>query len=229
MDLPFSREQFFEVIADYNVAVWPAQFALTLLAVAIVVLVLRWPERVGRLVSYGLALLWGWVALAYHLAFFWSINPAAPIFAAVSIAAAAAFIWFGGIRGGLQFEKGLSVTAILGLVVVMFALAGYPAIGQYIGHRYPASPTFGLPCPTTIFTFGILLMAAPGLPKALVVAPLAWAVIGSTAAFALGVTQDLGLVVVAVLGVYLLLRRASPANNSCRRDGPDEPRPEPKR
>lgn len=143
MDLPFSREQFFEVIADYNVAVWPAQFALTLLAVAIVVLVIRWPERVGRLVSYGLALLWGWVALAYHLAFFWSINPAAPIFAAVSIAAAAAFIWFGGIHGGLQFEKGLSVTAILGLVVVMFALAGYPAIGQYIGHRYPASPTFG--------------------------------------------------------------------------------------
>lgn len=229
MDLPFSREHFFEVIADYNVAVWPAQFALTLLAVAIVVLVLRWPERVGRLVSYGLALLWGWVALAYHLAFFWSINPAAPIFAAVSIAAAAAFIWFGGIRGGLQFEKGLSVTAILGLVVVMFALAGYPAIGQYIGHRYPASPTFGLPCPTTIFTFGILLMAAPGLPKALVVAPLVWAVIGSTAAFALGVTQDLGLVVVAVLGVYLLLRRASPANNSCRRGGPDGPRPEPKR
>lgn len=214
MNLPFSREQFFEVIADYNVAVWPTQFGLTLLAVAIVVLVIRGPQRAGRLVSYGLALLWGWVAVAYHLAFFWSINPAAPIFAAVSIAAAAAFIWFGGIRGGLQFENRMSFTAIFGLVVVLFALAGYPAIGEYIGHRYPASPTFGLPCPTTIFTFGILLMAAPSLPKALVLAPLVWAVIGSTAAFALGVTQDLGLVVVAVLGVYMLLRRASPANHS---------------
>lgn len=55
-------------------------------------------------------------------------------------------------------------------------------------------------------------MAVPRLPKILVVAPLAWAVIGSTAAVALGVTQDLGLVVVGVLGVYLLLRRTSPAD-----------------
>lgn len=214
MDLPFSREQFFGVIADYNVAVWPAQFVLTLLAVAIVGLVIREPERAGRLVSYGLALLWAWVAFAYHLAFFWSINPAAPIFSAVSIAAAAAFIWFGGVRGRLQFEKGLPVTAIVGLIVVLFALVGYPAVGEYIGHRYPAAPTFGLPCPTTIFTFGIMLMAALNLHKVLVVAPLVWAAIGSTAAFALGITQDLGLVVVAVLGVYLLLRRASPANHS---------------
>lgn len=214
MDLPFSQEQFFEVIADYNVAVWPAQFVLTLLAVAIVVLAIRGPVRAGRLVSYGLALLWGWIALAYHLAFFWSINPAAPVFAAVAIAAAAAFIWFGGIRGGLQFKKGPSVTALPGLAVVVFALAGYPAIGEYLGHRYPATPTFGLPCPTTIFTFGILLMAAPNLPKALVVAPLVWAVIGSTAAFALGVTQDSGLVVVAVSGLYLLLRRTSRAHPS---------------
>jgi hypothetical protein len=214
MDLPFTREQFFDVIADYNVAVWPAQFVLTLLAVAIVVLVIRGPERAGRLVSYGLGLLWGWIALAYHLAFFWSINPAAPIFAAISIAAAATFVWIGGIRGQLRFQKRLSATAIVGLVVVMFALGGYHAVGEYIGHRFPAAPTFGLPCPTTIFTVGILLMVAPDLPKALVVAPLAWAAIGSTAAFALGVTQDLGLVVVSVLGVYLLLRRASPANDS---------------
>lgn len=214
MDLPFTKAQFFEVFAAYNVAVWPAQFVLTLLAVAMVVLVIRGPERAGRLVSYGLALLWAWMAMAYHLAFFWSINPAAPLFAAISLAAAAAFAWFGGVRGGLQFRKGMSVTALTGLVVVMFALAGYPAIGEYIGHRYPAAPTFGLPCPTTLFTFGILLMAAPNLPKVLVVAPLTWAVVGSTAAFALGVTQDLGLVFAAAAGVYLLLRRALPANHS---------------
>lgn len=122
MDLPFTKAQFFEVFAAYNVAVWPAQFVLTLLAVAMLVLVIRGPERAGRLVSYGLALLWAWMAIAYHLAFFWSINPAAPLFAAISLAAAAAF--------------------------------------------------------------------------------------------ALGVTQDLGLVVAAAAGVYLLLRRALPANHS---------------
>lgn len=211
MNLPFSQDQFFGSIAAYNVAVWPAPVVLTLLAVAMVVLVMCRPERAGRIVSYGLALLWGWMALAYHLAFFWRINPAAPFFAAVSLAAAAAFAWLGGFRGGLQFRKGLSLTATIGLLVVLFALAGYPAIGQYVGHRYPALPTFGLPCPGTLFTFGILLMATPTLRKAMIVAPLAWAVIGSSAAFMLGVAQDLGLIVVAAFGVYLLLRPASSA------------------
>lgn len=78
MDLPFSQEQFFGVMADYNVAVWPAQFAAMMLAIAMVVLVVRVPERAGRPVSYGLALLWSWMALAYHLAFFWSI-PCRPV------------------------------------------------------------------------------------------------------------------------------------------------------
>lgn len=47
MNLPFSREQLFAVIADYNAAVLPAQSALTLLALALVVLVIRRPEGIG--------------------------------------------------------------------------------------------------------------------------------------------------------------------------------------
>lgn len=213
MNLPFTQVQFFEVFAAYNLAVWPAQFALTLVAVAMVVLIIRVPEKAGRPVSYGLAALWAWLAIAYHLKFFWSINPAAPIFAAVSIAAAIAFAWLGGVKARLQFQKDMSATAVVGLVVIILALAVYPAIGAYLGHRYPALPTFGLPCPTTMFTFGILLMAVPTFPKVLVAAPLVWAVIGSSAAFALGVTQDLGLVVVAALGIYLPVRRATSPSN----------------
>lgn len=102
MDLPFSRTQFFQAIADYNVAVWPAPFVLTLLALAMVALALRGS---GRLVAWGLALLWAWLALAYHLAFFWRINPAAPVFAVISLGAAAAFA--------------LGVTQDLGLVVAL--------------------------------------------------------------------------------------------------------------
>ena len=165
-------------------------------------------------------MLWTWLALAYPLAFFWSINPAAPFFAAVSLASALAFAWQGGIRGTLQFRQGLSTRSVAGLTLIVFALLVYPAIGTYIGHRYPASPTFGLPCPTTLFTFGLLLMAAPDLPKVVVLAPLAWALIGSTAALALGVTEDLALVVVAALGLYMLLRRSAPTG-----DAPQIPQP----
>jgi hypothetical protein len=209
MRLPFTREQFFEVFAAYNTTLWPAQVMLGVLAVVLLVLVLGLPGKSGRTVSFGLAFLWAWLSVAYHLAFFWAVNPAAPLFAAISLGAAIAFAWTGGIRGRLQFERGMSFRVGFGLAVAIFPLLGYPLIGEFLGHRYPATPTFGLPCPTTIFTFGVLLMAKTNLPWILVIGPLAWAVIGTFAAFALGVWQDLALVLMVVLGLYLLATSAS--------------------
>lgn len=207
MNLPFSPSRFFEVFTTYNHAVWPAQYLLLVGAVALVVMVVKAPHRAGRVVSAGLAILWAWMAIAYHLAFFWVINPAAPVFAGVSLGAAAAFAWQGGLRRGLEFGPGWSRPKVLGALVILFALAGYPFAGELAGHRYPAAPTFGLPCPTTHFTFGILLMAKPPLSRWLIVGPLLWAIVGSTAAFALGVVEDLALVVVAIAGVWLLVRK----------------------
>lgn len=206
MNLPFTQEQFFAVFAAYNLAVWPAQWVLAALAAALTAIAWQAPAWGGRAIAWGLALLWAWLALAYHLAFFRAINPAAPAFAALSLAAAGAFAWYGGIRGALHFTGRRSARSVAGLAVVVFALAAYPMIGAWLGHRYPLAPTFGLPCPTTIFTFGLLLMAAPPLPREVLVAPLLWAAIGASAAFALGVSQDLALLAVAAGGAWLLWR-----------------------
>ena len=206
MSLPFNSEEFFAVFAAYNTAVWPAQFVLVLLAVALVMRVLVSPARARRWVACGLAFLWLWLSLLYHLAFFWSVNPAAPIFAAISLWAAIAFIWGGCVRSGLRFEAGWSVRKSLGLALVLFSLLVYPLLGMWAGHEYPAVPTFGLPCPVTIYTFGIFFMATPTPSRSLVIAPLLWAGIGTFAAFMLHVPQDWSLAVVVVLGFYLLLR-----------------------
>lgn len=206
MNLPFTQEQFFAVFAAYNLAVWPAQWVLAALAAALTALAWQAPAWGGRAIAWGLTLLWVWLALAYHLAFFVAINPAAPAFATLSLAAAGAFAWCGGIRGTLRFTRHRSPRTVAGLAVVVVALAVYPALGAWLGHRYPMVPTFGLPCPTTIFTFGLLLMAAPPLPRAVLVAPLLWAAIGSTAAFALGVVQDFALLAAAACGVWMLWR-----------------------
>ena len=53
MNLPFSQAQFFEVFAAYNLALWPAQVALNVLAMAMLAVVLWAPRRAGRLVSLG--------------------------------------------------------------------------------------------------------------------------------------------------------------------------------
>ena len=65
---------------------------------------------------------------------------------------------------------------------------------------------FGVaPCPTTIFTFGILLWATKSVPAYLLVIPLLWSIVGMSAAVNLRVPQDYGLVVAGVLGTVLIL------------------------
>jgi len=193
MTLPFDVAQFLAVFARYNEAVWPAQVVLTVLAVAAVGLALRARAWSDRAVSGVLALFWIWMGLVYHVAFFSAINPAATVFGASFVLEGIALAALGGVAGRLRFRFRPSVQGGVGAVLLAYALVGYPLLGVALGHRYPATPTFGLPCPTTIFTLGVLLWAEPPVPQTLLLVPLIWSAIGTSAAILLGVRQDLGL------------------------------------
>ncbi len=67
-------------------------------------------------------------------------------------------------------------------------------------------PTFGLPCPTTLFTIGMLAFLIPPYPRSPVIVPVLWCTVGAQAAFLLGVPQDAGLIVAGVVAVVLLIR-----------------------
>jgi len=204
MTLPFTVEQFYGVFRDYNTAVWPAQWLLVSMALAAAVAVLRPRPWSGVAVCAILALLWTWIALAYHLAFFARISPPAYAFAALSMVAAAAFVWQGMVRRRLAFRWAPGQKAIAGAVLIVFALVVYPVWSAYAGHPYPATATFGLPCPTTIFIIGVLCFATPPSPRSPLIVPLLWCLVGAQAAFLLGVQPDLGLIAAAVVGIGLL-------------------------
>ncbi len=206
MQLPFTVEQFYGVFREYNTTLWPAQVflvALALAAIALVVVPGRW-SGVG--VSAILAFLWAWLGLAYHLAFFTSINPLAYAFAGISVTGAVIFLWHGVVRRKLEFRLARGARTVVGLSLIVFALAVYPAWSIAVGHRYPGLPTFGLPCPTTIFTVGLLAFAVAPYPRSPFVVPVLWCFVGAQAAFLFGVPQDLGLVVAGIVGIVLLAR-----------------------
>jgi Family of unknown function (DUF6064) len=206
MKIPFTGEPFFGVFQDYNIAVWPAQMFLLALAVLALVLVVAPQRWSGVAVSSILAFLWTWMALAYHLTFFSTINPLAYAFAGISLAGAAIFFWQGVVRRRLEFRLSSSPRTWVGVGLVVFALLVYTAWSFYAGHRYPALPTFGLPGPTTIFTIGVLALLVAPYPRSPFVIPVLWCFVGSQAAFLFDVPQDLGLVVAGVAGIVLLLR-----------------------
>lgn len=204
MELPFTIEQFYGVFRDYNTAVWPVQWFLVSMALAAVASVLRprpWSDVAGSAI---LGVLWAWIAEAYHLAFFARISLPAYGFAALSAAGALVFIWQGVIRRRLRFRWVPGLKATAGVLLIVFALVVYPVWSAYAGHPYPATPTFGLPCPTTIFTIGLLCFAVRPTPRSPLIVPLLWSFVGAQAAFLLGVPPDLGLIAASAVCVVLL-------------------------
>src|SRR5690349_9274157 len=158
MRLPFSRENFFDLFAAYNGALWPVVVALWVASVLAGVWLLSSRRPRGRWLSILLALHWAWSALAYHVVFFTRINPAAWVFAAIFLLQAALFMWSGVIKNRLSFMQPHTAWRSIGRVLVAYAVL-YPAINVVEHGSFLKAPTFGLPCPTTIFTAGLLLMA----------------------------------------------------------------------
>jgi hypothetical protein len=216
---PFSEQQFFQVFARYNEAVWPAQLLLVAAVVTLVIVAAFAPRR-SRLVMAGLAALWAYVALAYHLAFFAALTPAAYIFAALFLVEAALLAWHGLRTRRLHLAVPPDRTSrFVGGALLLYAIVGYPAVAWFAGQRYPAVPTFGLPCPTTIFTLGILVWCLRPLPWSMLAVPVAWSVIAMGVAVPFGVVEDFALPVAAALALGTLLRppRRAPHTASSRR------------
>jgi hypothetical protein len=213
MRLPFTPEQFFTVFGRYNEAVWPAQWVLAGLGLLALALALRGSTLASRIISGILALLWLWMAVVYHWCFFRAINPGAVLFTAFFSVQAGLLVTLGVRRPLLRVHPHLDIRGIVGGLLIAYAMLAYPTLGYLLGHRYPTAPTFGLPCPTTIFTFGILVWADRQLiPRTLLLVPVLWALIGTVAALQLGVREDLGLPVAAAVATILVATPRAPTD-----------------
>lgn len=149
--------------------------------------------------------MWFWTGVAYHWLYFSQINQAALVFGAL-IVAQAALLAYVGIRKQLRFGRDFEPAVGVGIAFVGYAIVLYPLIGIWTGHAYPRMPAFGvMPCPVTIFTFGLLLLAKQPLPRPLLAIPLTWSLIGGSAAFLLGVPQDWLLLASGVIAVPLII------------------------
>ena len=203
MNLPFTTDQFLSVFKEYNQSLWPTQVILILIALLLLYFLFREKIYSNRLISAGLALFWLWMGIVYHLIFFSQINPAAKIFGALFIIQAVLFIYYGIIKHNLEFKYKKNIIGFISIVFFLYALIFYPLLGFALGNRYPEMPTFGLPCPTTIFTFG-LIMLLENRKKPLFIIPILWSIIGFGAAIKLGIFQDIGLLIAGAASLVIL-------------------------
>jgi hypothetical protein len=210
MGLPFTPDQFIDTFAEYNRAFWFVAGSWWLLCAGALMLAWRRPRHSSHHLTSVLAALWAWNAGAYHIWFFARINPAAWLFAALFFVQAGLLASMAA-QGHLEYFSGTGWRRRLGAALVLYALA-YPALTMASGHRYPATPTFGVPCPTTILTIGLLLTSVEGTALKLAAVPILWAFVGGSAAILLSVPSDYVLLIAGVvMAVVSITHRRPPA------------------
>jgi Family of unknown function (DUF6064) len=207
--LLFSRETYNRLFELHNEAVWPAQLVAVALGIAILAL-LRWPSvRQGRAITAALAACWLWVAWAFHLERYATINWAATYFAAAFALQALLLAWWGVVRGRLVFWPGRDRAGQAGLLIFAFALAVQPLVGPLAGRAWPGVEVFGVaPDPTVVATLGLLL-AAERTPWGLAAIPVLWCAVGGATLWAM---ESPGAVIMPLAAVLFVLLAAWKAN-----------------
>jgi hypothetical protein len=217
--LPFTIDQFYGVFEQYNQAIWPIHIVAYILGIAAIILTVKKTRYSDQAISVILACFWAWMGIVYHLMYFRTINGAALGFGVLFIIQAIVWLVFGVIRPKFSFQLDTNPFALTGIILIVYAMLVYPILGTLLGHGYPRSPSFGVaPCPTTIFSFGLLLLTTAKVPKSVLVIAFLWSLLGFTASFLLGVREDIGLVVAGVLSVGLLLWRDRTTVHTGRRE-----------
>lgn len=214
----FTVDQFIEVFQRYNEAIWPLQLVAYALGLAALVLLFSRGAARDRAIPAVLAVFWGFMGIVFMWVFETDIMKAAYVFGALFLVEAALLLWHGVLRGRLSFERASGARLWAGLAMIAYAMAVYPIVGALAGHGYPEAPLFGVaPCPTAIFTFGMIL-AARRFPWTLAVIPLLWAALGSNAAFRFGIVEDYGLLVAGLVTASVLVAERLRGRSATKRD-----------
>jgi len=184
------------------------QIFLYLLGLTVIFLSIKKITNADRIINVILSFFWLWMGIVYHLLYFARINKAAYLFGGIFILQGLLFFYQGVLNNKLSYKFRFDKFGWAGALLMTFALIIYPLLGYVFGHFYPTSPTFGLPCPTTIFTFGILIWFDRKMPLSILIIPFIWSIIGFFAALQLGVLEDTGLLVAGISGTLMITLRS---------------------
>ena len=197
--LLFSPRTYYRLFELYNLELWPLQLLALALGLAVLVLARRGSERAGRASAGILLLCWLWVAWGFHWQRYASINLAAGYFALAFGVQAALLLWSGVLRSRLAPPPTTRLQQRAGLVLLLFALLIFPAIGPLLGRSWTQAEVFGMaPDPTALATLGVLLLAGGRLAWGLWPIPVAWCLVSGTTLWAME-APDFALVPLAAL------------------------------
>jgi hypothetical protein len=212
--LLFSPRTYYRLIERHNLALWPAQIVALALAIAVAGLLRRPTPARSRAIAGILAVLWAWVGWTFVARRYATINWAASYFAWLFVAEALLLGWLGAAGGRLCFGWRRDPAGLVGGALFLGSVALYPVLAPALERGWTQSELFGIaPDPTVLGTLGLLLMAegSPRPRRALLVAPLAWCLLGGATLLGMESPEAWILLPAAVLVPALSMVRGRPA------------------
>jgi Family of unknown function (DUF6064) len=203
--LLFSPGTYYRLFELFNVAIWPAQILALAVGAVIVWLMRAGGAWAGRLVAALLAACWLWVAWAFLLLRYDTINWAARYFAIGFAVEALLLTWTGIVRNGLHFRRGADPFARAGIGLFVFALLVQPLLGPLLGRPWLQAEIFGIaPDPTVVASLAVLV-AARRAHWELLVLPLLWCAISGVTLWTMQSPEAWMLPATAVLVLALVM------------------------
>ena len=164
--LLFSPRTYHRLFELMNAELWPAPLVALGLGVALAFFALRGGPAAARAVLVALAGCWLWVAWAFHLQRYASVNWAAPWFAAAFAVEAALLLALAAV--GAWAGRPPDGAPRVALALLALALVGLPLIGRALGRPWSQAELFAMaPDPTALATLAFLLLLPrrPAAPR----------------------------------------------------------------
>jgi hypothetical protein len=200
--LLFSPRVYYRLFELYNRSYWPVAVVSFALGLGMFLLLLRPTRASHRLIPVILGALWIWIAWAFFVERYASINWAAVYVAPAFALQGVALVWAGAVSGKLKFAASRELPDVVALALFAFNVIGYPFVAAVMGRSWLSAEIFGLaPDPTALATLALLALAHGGVRWPLLIIPLIWCLVTGLTLW----TMEAGDFFVAPVGALIAL------------------------
>lgn len=205
MKPPFTIDQLLRLFETYYHDMWLAAVIAFVLGIVVLWLTRVPGKRSEQIIPGILASMWLWTALVFFIFYFREICPAAYYYS-ILFALQSFLLIIATERHSIVVKPRKDIASVAGLVMIIYSMIGYPAVGYFLDHVIPQSPPFGItPGTLVVFTFGICLQLNR-VPGYLIILPFIWSVVGFLPAIT-GFYEETGMIVSGILGFIMIMMR----------------------
>ncbi len=192
---PYDQQSWFNLVGDYNQAIWLAYPIAVLFTLAMLSLLFRPTKTVSvdqsvRLLLALLSISWLWVGTVFHAQYFSNLNWAAPWFGWMFVFQGCLLLLVAFFVRETSWVSLSSWRGRLAIFLLLMGLVFYPLSGLLEGRTGMQLEWLPLlPASVTLVSFALIILLNSKWRHALVVIPVLWSVVSAAFATTLGLLE----------------------------------------